>query len=346
MRARILLPALLGSVIAATVVPIASAGAEVPPIAEPSLFVVRAPITSNDGVLTVSTKKLEWFTDRPNHDAGSLSTKELVDHWNGWGFKGDPPNAALIGPDTDVIGELSKPKLRGSTVQFAFKPIRGEPGDGKLGKVSLLIDPTGWAGYQLTVVDNSPTPTNIVLYQTIPDTSIPNLLPLAWFSRFADPQTTLTFQWDETYQLMWAQTGALFPGIVFDAAQIRDVNTVPGQNSALLTAPNGNLQFAAGSAPVPAGSIGLTMDGTIPVNTAAYALGQTQQPVFAAPAQPNITALFTPNPHYWLTFGTYQQGEVLDPGQLTNSIEIQFPSGVTAMTATLNSDNTWTVQPS
>jgi len=296
-------------------------------------------------LLTVNTKKLEWFTDRPNRDAGSISAKELVDHWNGWGFKGDPPNAALIGRDTDVIGELSQPRLRAGTVQFDFKPIRGEPADGKLGKVSLLIDPTGWGGYQRTVVNNSPNVTNIVLYQTSPDTTIPNLLSLAWFSKFSSPTSTLTFQWDQSYQLMWAQTGTLVPGIVFDAGQVLDTNPVPGENSALLTAPNDDFQFAAGGAQVPAGSIGLTMDGTIPLNTASYALGQTQQPVFAAQAQPNINAVFTPHPVYWLTFGQYQQGEALDPEQITNNIQIQFPSGVTSMTATLNADNTWTVQP-
>jgi hypothetical protein len=331
-------------VITATVVP-SVAHAEVPPVAEPSLFVVRAPIHQNDGVLTVRTRDLEWFTDRPNRDAGSLTTKELVKHWDSWGFKGDPPNAALIGRDTDVIGELSRPRLRAGTVQFDFKPIRGEPADGNLGKVSLLIDPTGWGGYQLTVVNNSPTSTNIVLYQTSPDTSIPNLLSLAWFSKLANPSTTLTFQWDQSYQLMWAQTGTLVPGITFDAQQALDVGPTPGENSATLTAPNGDFEFTAGGAQVPAGSVGLTMDGTIPLNTASYALGQTQQPVFAAQAQPNINAVFTPHPQYWLTFGQYQQGEVIDTQQITDNIQIQFPSGVTSMTATLNPDNTWTVQP-
>ena len=94
-RTRLLLPAVLALVATSLVVP-SVAHAEVPPVAEPSLFVVRAPVTSNDGVLIVSTKKLEWFTDRPNRDAGSLSTKELVDHWNGWGFEGDPPNATPV----------------------------------------------------------------------------------------------------------------------------------------------------------------------------------------------------------------------------------------------------------
>jgi hypothetical protein len=338
-----LLPALLGLVITATVVP-SVAHAEVPPVAEPSLFVVRAPVHQNDGVLTVDTKKLEWFTDRPNRDAGEITAKELVAHWNGWGFRGDPPNAALIGRDTDVIGELSRPRLRDGAVKFDFKPIRGEPADGNLGKISLLIDPTGWAGYQLTVVNNSQNVTSMTLYQTNPDTSIPNLLSLAWFSQYSYPNTTLTFQWDLSNQLMWAQTGGLFPGVTFDAAQTLDVTTSPGGNSALLTAPNGDPQFRAGGA-APSGSIGLTMDGTIPLNTVSYALGQSQQPVFAAQAQPNFNVLFTPNPQYWLTFGPYQHGQVLDVETIDNNVQINFPSGVTSMTATLNADNTWTVQP-
>jgi hypothetical protein len=346
MRTRLLLPALLALVVTATVVP-SIARAEVPPVAEPSLFVVRAPAHHDDGVLSVRTKNLEWFTDRPDRDAGRLSTKELVEHWESWGFGSDPPNAALVGDDVDVIGELTKPRIRRGALRFGFEPIRGVPEDGNLGTVSLLIDPTGSSQYSLTVQNNSSNATNLAVYQTDPDLNVPNVFSLAWFAKYAYPTTTVTFTWDQSSQLMWSQTGSLVPGITFQAAQSLDVNPADqGQNSATLTNANGAFQFVQGQgSSAPAGSVGVTMDGTISLDTASIAFGQSGAPVFAAQAQPNYNVVFTPHPNYWLTFGPYQQGQVLDVGQITNNVQIPFPPGVTSMTATLNQDNTWTVQP-
>jgi hypothetical protein len=145
---------------------------------------------------------------------------------------------------------------------------------------------------------------------------------------------------------MWAQTGSLVPGITFQAAQSLDVNPADqGQNSATLTNANGAFQFVQGQgSSVPAGSVGVTMDNTIPLNTASIAFGQSGAPVFAVPAQPNFNVVFTPRPSYWLTAGQYQQGQALAVEQITNNVQIVFPPGVTSMTATLNQDNTWTVQ--
>jgi hypothetical protein len=66
---------------------------------------------------------------------------------------------------------------------------------------------------------------------------------------------------------------------------------------------------------------------------------------FVVPASPNLNLVFTPHPKYWVTAGTFATGEVLDSEQLTNTAAVEFPPGVYAMVATLQLDNTWTVQP-
>lgn len=50
-------------------------------------------------------------------------------------------------------------------------------------------------------------------------------------------------------------------------------------------------------------------------------------------------------PRTWLTFGQFQQGQVLDIGAIINSAKIDFPAGVYAITVTLNGDDTFTVSP-
>jgi len=52
---------------------------------------------------------------------------------------------------------------------------------------------------------------------------------------------------------------------------------------------------------------------------------------------------FTAQPKYWVASGKFEPGEISDPGQMTDAVEVVFPPGIYAMHVTLNPDNTWTV---
>jgi hypothetical protein len=47
----------------------------------------------------------------------------------------------------------------------------------------------------------------------------------------------------------------------------------------------------------------------------------------------------------WVTFSTYEQGQLLGQAQITNAATIAYPPNVYSMTVTINSDQTWTVGP-
>jgi len=66
---------------------------------------------------------------------------------------------------------------------------------------------------------------------------------------------------------------------------------------------------------------------------------------FVVQAQPNMNAIFTFHPEYWITFGNFKEGEVLDITQITNKAQITFPPNIYSMAAILNQDNTWTIKP-
>ncbi len=91
------------------------------------------------------------------------------------------------------------------------------------------------------------------------------------------------------------------------------------------------------------GSLYIMEDGRIPVGQASVGIGMSGFGTFVAPAQPNMNLIFTPNPEYWITFGTYVQGEVVDITAVNNPAQIKFPLNVYSMTAILNPDNTWTI---
>jgi rhizosphere induced protein len=340
--------AFLAALVAATLVTPTVARAEVPPKAEPTLFVVRAPMSHDDGVLTVRSKKLQWFTDRPNRDTGKLTADELVDHWGGWGFAADPPNAALESDGVDIVGELSKPRIRNGRLRFDFEPLDGHLQDGNLGKVALFIDPTSPSQLTLQVVNNSPNPQTFIVFQQALE--LPGVLPLVWFSRYGYPQTAITFDWDQSYQVSVAQTGALVPGVVFNATQTIPIDPSSAQaNTATLTYQPSGFAFLppTGTSGLPPGTVRVVEDATIPENSGSFAYGQSGAPVFAAQAMPNFTSQYTTgSQQYWVAAGDFTQGQVLDPNAVTLAVAVPFDPGTTSMTATLNADNTWTVAPS
>jgi uncharacterized protein YjbI with pentapeptide repeats len=70
-----------------------------------------------------------WFSDRPARKSGSFPTTALAEAWKGFGFKADPPNAALTytdpsgDPGRTVIVELSHPRYAKGRLSFAARVL-------------------------------------------------------------------------------------------------------------------------------------------------------------------------------------------------------------------------------
>ena len=172
-----------------------------------------------------------------------------------------------------------------------------------------------------------------------------NTYSLAWFARYAYPGTTLGFDWDDSaYEFVWSANGQITPGILISASQ-----TVPADFS------NGNqIAFSYDvahrtfnlhdrTAGAPTGNLIINADSTIPLNAVAVGIGMSGAPCFVVQGQPNITIMFQPRAEYWIAFGTYTQGEVLDIETITTPLKVEFPINVASLTATFNADMTWTV---
>lgn len=197
--------------------------------------------------------------------------------------------------------------------------------------------------YTLTFVNNSVNLASACVYQKAPDTSMVDVMSLAWFSKEAAPHTRVNFSWTIDYSFIWSQTGTLAPGVLFSASENLPAD-LTSTNKVSFTNENGAYTFQ-NQGPGTPGSLTIAQDGTIPAQQAAVGIGMSGQGAFAVQAQPNMNEMFTPHPNYWITFGTFTQGEVVDVESMTNPQQISFPENIYAMTAVLNSDNTWTVQP-
>lgn len=199
--------------------------------------------------------------------------------------------------------------------------------------------------YSLTVTNNSTQFQDLCVYQKQVDLGVPNAVSLAWLTAPAWPNTTVTFTWSLDYSFMWSQIGSLKPGVTFLAQQIMDADPESlTSNQVQFDYRNGAFTFVPGSAAGNAelGSLYIRELAGIPANTATVGIGMSNAGTFAVPAQPNTNLVFTPHPEYWVTAGTFTQGQVLDIEQITNELAVPYDATF-SMQAVLDSQNNWTV---
>jgi rhizosphere induced protein len=196
--------------------------------------------------------------------------------------------------------------------------------------------------YTLTAINNSTNSGNFCVFQQDPDLGVSNVLSLAWFSKFAFPSTTIKFSWTIDYNFVWSETGVLTPGVLFDASQTFNAD-LQNSNQITLTYAGGYNFINQTRGPNP-GILYIKEDSTIPPKQASVGIGMSGFGTFVVQAQPNLNLNFSPHPRYYIAFGNFIQGEVLDISEMTNVAEVAFPTNVYSMTAILGADNAWTVK--
>ncbi|MZP29779.1 protein rhiA [Heliobacterium undosum] len=193
--------------------------------------------------------------------------------------------------------------------------------------------------YSVVFKNNSTNFGKVCIYQTNPALG-PDVMSLAWFSKAAFPTTTMTFTWEINYSFIWDETGELVPGVVFDASQTWDAD-LQNLNSVTFCKENGAYTFKNLTRGAKSGVLQLTEDYTVPLKQAAVGIGMSGSGTFVKQAQPNMNLFFKPHPNYWITFGNYEQGEVLDLTEITSKAKIEFSPGSYKKAVTLKEDNTW-----
>lgn len=198
--------------------------------------------------------------------------------------------------------------------------------------------------YTINFFNNSSQEGSFCVFQQAPQEMGPNVLALAWMAKLTNPGTQLTFSWDLDYCFIWDETGVLVPGITFTASQVLAAGLTQN-NLVTLTKGDGAYQFVHQTTGGQAGSLIVNNDATIPINQASVGVGMSGAGTFAVQAQPNMTYVFTPRPQYWAAFGNFVQGQTLDTGEISSSVQLAFPPNTYDLDVTLNADNSWTVTP-
>jgi rhizosphere induced protein len=198
--------------------------------------------------------------------------------------------------------------------------------------------------YSLTCINNSQMSGSFAVFQKPPPSTMPgNVFSLAWFTRPTAPGTQVNFQWSVNYSFVWSETGVLMPGINFSASQVlaADPN---GQNQVQLTVDTyGASCFANQSSQGAVGSLTIQQLSNVVPNQTSVGVGMSGSGTFAVQAAPNMTAVFTPTPNYWVLFGNYTTGDVMDVEDVSGAQQVTYGGSLTARTATMGLDNFITV---
>ncbi len=193
--------------------------------------------------------------------------------------------------------------------------------------------------YSLFFVNHSINHGSACIYQVL-NAPPQNASVVAWLVEYAFPTSAVSLEWNPTYAFVWSQTGELLPGAMIGASQVWSAS-VPEQVT--LTSGEGTFTFENQKAGNTPGTLDILQDGTIPLNEAAVGIGMAGAATCVVQAEPNITTSFPPLAQYWVTFGNYTSGQILNL-PISNAVQVTFPANVYSMTATISSQNSITVQ--
>ncbi|MDR0689086.1 MAG: hypothetical protein LBG08_02300 [Spirochaetaceae bacterium] len=201
--------------------------------------------------------------------------------------------------------------------------------------------------YSLTVKNNSPNSGSICVYTTSPDTQKiqQNLRSLAWFTKATNPNSKVRFSWELQYSFAWAETGLLIPGVHFEAGEIANADPADDQKNKVYFDKREDAYLFGDreKATTPSdGALGITTSKIIPHGIASIGVGINGKAALAVDATPNYQFTFIPKIRYWLAFGHFKAGVVLDLNSMVRNVcEIEFPPGIYSLYVELQADNTW-----
>lgn len=201
--------------------------------------------------------------------------------------------------------------------------------------------------YSLTVINNSEIdrPT-FAVFATLPMSSSYKSFNLAWLTQPINAGNHYTFTWNLTWGFCWSaqgtQAGYQWAGggsLPADPNSVTECSaefTYNGDFQLMPTSgkPNGSTLWIKDSASLPndqASSVGVTLSG---------------KSACVTDAGRNLHQTYTLHPTYYIDAGQYVEGQMVDGSSVTDFQQLAYTNGNTALTATLNLDNTWNVSNS
>ena len=203
--------------------------------------------------------------------------------------------------------------------------------------------------YSLTVINNSElTRPTFAVFAKLPADSSYDTLSTAWLTQPINAHSQYVFTWDITWGFVWSAQGT-GAGYQWSASGKLPANPVSQSGCAASFSYNGDFQLTPDLHDPSGDKLWITDAPNIPLpskqkSSVGVTLGGS--PACVTDAGPNLGQTFTLHPTYYINSGSYVQGQMVDGSSVTAFQQLAYTGGNTALTATLNPDNTWTVQNS
>lgn len=192
--------------------------------------------------------------------------------------------------------------------------------------------------YSITFQNQSGSNLDFLIFQQPP--AGPDLGTLAWFVKPIPIGGDCKFEWRQTYEFVWGETGHLSPGEVFRVAQTVGAD-LKYTNAIELTRQGSAIVFTNAKSEQPAHGFKITVSSLVPANMVSVGLGMAGRPFFVRQALPNLLYQFMVDPPvYWIAAGSFRQGEVLDL-EAIDKFQVKFEPNIFNVTATYDADGNW-----
>lgn len=226
--------------------------------------------------------------------------------------------------------------------------------------------------YQLTVTNLSHIDTSFVMYLGAPKKP-KNVYTLAWQCRYCPCGSTVRFNWSEKFSAIWCQPSQrlsigvhcnvspatqvdnlLAPYIYEPFTNISSISGMApfsdGMNRANLSyiKDYATYKFSTTSSQPPENLFFTDSDITTPsantcstVIAAGIGIGVSNRGAFLVDVQPNTVTEWSMEPEYYLTWGNFSPGEIIDISMIgEKSLNIKFNDFLQSKSALLDSSNT------
>jgi hypothetical protein len=179
-------------------------------------------------------------------------------------------------------------------------------------------------------ITNSSTQNNLqaIVYQDDPQGVPENAVALSWMTKECHVNTKIDFLWTLQYNFIWGQNGSLAPGTSYDAGETIDADLVDS-NHVTLSYPGGGFEFSEPDSKTPAGSLYITEAADVPDAGGCVGIGMQGAGTFVVPTHSTGkgNVALTPHPTYYIAFGSYKAGIIVDESELYYPYKLTFPAG-------------------
>lgn len=204
--------------------------------------------------------------------------------------------------------------------------------------------------YEVKFENDSYYDEDICIYATSPDSVVKgnNLMSLAWICKPVKARTNVKLEWQLDYSFVWSKTCLLSPGEIFESceANLADPYGINGPRAVNFNNEQGIYSFSKDSITRKIGTDRLEIftGDSIPDSEVSIGIGINDNPILVVNAALNRNFFCITKLKYWIAFGEFAQGEVLELSSLECCHEINFshnPFAKTVKTIILSENKTW-----